>query len=127
MDLAIAADMLKDAYAEATWWPFSTVRLESWERYRDVIAIALSAEAWVTVSQSAIELQHLDEGFRKMLAAGKAVALTQNSETELATMRANAIKAFDALAKLSDDKEKLPLDHPPAFGSQRPTGIVPAP
>jgi hypothetical protein len=126
MDLAIAAEQLKDAYAEAMWWPFYNVRLESWDRYRDVIAIAVGANDWVTVSQSAIELQHTDEGFRKMPAADKARALTERSEADLANMRTNAIKAFNALAKLADDREKLPLDALPAYGSQRPPGVVPA-
>ncbi|MGZ4304942.1 MAG: hypothetical protein ACXVSL_08735 [Solirubrobacteraceae bacterium] len=115
MDVAIAADRLKQAHAEAMWWPFYAVALESWSRYRDVIAIALGADAWVTVSQSAIELQLLDEGFRESPAANSPRAMTENSTADLATMRGNAIKAFNALAKLADDKEELPLHEPPAW------------
>ena len=83
MDLAIAADQLKQAYAEAMWWPFYAVALESWSRYRDVIAIALGADAWVTVSHSAMELQRLDERFRESPAASSPRALTENSKAEL--------------------------------------------
>jgi hypothetical protein len=118
MDLALGADQLTRAYEEAAWWPFYDVTMEAWERYRDVIAIALGADDWVTVSQSAVEMQRLDTGMRTSPLAGQPRVLNADSAPQLAEIRGNAIKAFNALSKLADDAEKLPRDLPAVFGSK---------
>jgi hypothetical protein len=85
--------------------------MEPWTRYRDLLAEELGTDDWGTVSQSAIELQALGEEMHK--APGfdehKPMAITEGHASNLNRIRVNAIDAFNALGKLADDHEELPL------------------
>jgi hypothetical protein len=56
-DLSIAAGHLGSAIEELLWWPFYDLTMPSWTKYRDLLAMELTAEHWGSVSQSCIELQ----------------------------------------------------------------------
>jgi hypothetical protein len=120
-DLSINQTRLSDAISELRWWPFYHMRIEPWSRYRDAMAEELNAEIWGEVSQSAIELQELGEEMRK--APGfddqKPMTISERQAHNFILIRANAIRAFNALGKLADDEEELPPSDPPEIGSKR--------
>lgn len=119
VDLSVAVQQIESAIAELTWWPFYELRLEPWDRYRDVLAVALDPEAWGVVSQSAMELQALGNGMRNAPGSdGRARRVGDTMTKSLVLMRANAIRAFNALCDLADDDERLEPSDPPEPGSK---------
>lgn len=117
-DLSITEKRLAAAIRELQWWPFYNTDIRPWDDYRDVMAEEFDNESWSAVSQSAIELQALDEGMRKAPTTDPTAPrrITRDSATNILNLRANAIRAFNALGPLADDDEQLSLSNPPGIG-----------
>ena len=77
--------------------------LDVWDRYRDVLASELDAEAWVTVSQSAGALQGPGLAWPRH----KPSDINAKQVAALLTMRENALAAFNTLSELADHPEAL--------------------
>lgn len=118
VDLSVAVAQVESAIAELTWWPFYELRMDPWDRYRDVLAVALDPEEWGAVSQSAMELQAFGHGMRNAPGADRGRRLGAKAADSLVLMRANAIRAFNALCDLADDDERLEPSDPPEPGSK---------
>jgi|ERR1700722_5325235 len=117
-ELSISEKRLTAAIRELHWWPFYRMSMQPWNDYRDVMAEELGTEHWTEVSQSVIELQALDDGMRTAPTYDPARPLQINMSvgTNMINLRANAIRAFNALADLAEDDEKLSLSDPPEIG-----------
>jgi hypothetical protein len=85
---------------------FYDLALPNWNGHQGVLALHLKADVWEEVSQSALELDRLTEGYRRALGAnpprGTVAALNADQLKSLRTMWDNASKAHRALAKLAD-------------------------
>jgi hypothetical protein len=62
MELAHAADRLRDVEVNGSWWRFFHTRIDAWDAYRDVLAATLGTDHRTAVSQSVGELRELDKG-----------------------------------------------------------------
>jgi hypothetical protein len=119
MEFAVRKEQLESAVEELVWWPFIyDFSLEEWDRYRDLLAGALDTGRWLLVSQAAIELQGLGRGMLKLGHDEEPFKLSERSAPELVTMRANLVKAYNALGPLADETELLSADDPPEPGSK---------
>lgn len=114
-DLSINQTRLKDSIDEMRWWPFFRMRVEPWTRYRDLLAEELGADEWGAVSQSAIELQELGEEMHKTpgFDEHKPMAITKEAAEKFTSIRADVIRAFEALEKLADDEGEIPPSERP--------------
>ena len=120
-DLSITQERLKAVLDELLWWPFYDIRMEPWDHYNDVMAGELDADTWGVVSQSAIELQELGEKIRRSprYDEAKPMSIGNGQVPSLIVIRANAIRAFNALGKLADDEEEMPSSDPPEAGDMQ--------
>jgi hypothetical protein len=123
MEFSIRREQLEAAVRELAWWPFYDFQMEPWDRYKDLFAGQLSADGWLKVSQSAMELQGLGQAMlkpplRRSLIPGGPRKLSEETVAPMLTMRENAIAAFNALAKIADDPERLSAADAPEIGSK---------
>ena len=115
-DLAIAASSLQNMVErDHQWYGFYDLTLPNWGEREAVLALHLGADVWEQVSQSAIELEGLTEGFRRVLGKdpprGTVAALNDSQLKSMRTMWDNASKAHRALAKLAEAKPEQGLLH----------------
>jgi hypothetical protein len=121
MEFSVRKGQLESAVEELVWWPFIyDLALDEWNRYRDLLAGALDTERWLLVSQAAVELQGLGRGMLKLGGDDRndPFTLGHQSAESMLTMRANAVRAYNALGPLSDEDEVLSPDDPPKPGSK---------
>jgi len=106
-DFSIVASRLQGLTTDQQWYGFFTTRVRSWPEHRGILARKLTIDEWEIVSQSAIELEHLEDGMTKALGPGGphegAVVMSWSSEAKqrgIRTMWKNATDAYNVLAKL---------------------------
>ena len=67
-DLAIAASQLQNMVErDQHWYGFYDLRLPNWRERQGVLALHLTSAQWEAVSQAALDLEELSEGFRRIL------------------------------------------------------------
>lgn len=107
-DLAIQASHLKDMVEDDPhWYGFHDLTLDNWPDRQGTLALQLDHTQWETVSQSALELAHLSDGFRKAFAPGGPhegkgrLPLSDAQRKKLRVMWNNATAAYNELAHLA--------------------------
>lgn len=119
-DFQTGAQWLTDAIGELLWWGFYDFSMKAWADHRELLAAELSTATWGLVEQSAFEFvglgrqMHKSPGYKPDGYMLLEEALAEN----LANMRANAIRAFNALSEVADDPQQMELTDPPAPGSK---------
>lgn len=132
-DLAMAASRLQYMIErDLIWYGFYNLTLPNWNAQAPVVALHLDADTWEKVSQSALELDGLTEGFRRSIGAdpprGTIVRLSASSIADMRVLWQNASDAHRHLAALAEVPpeqgllhEGAPAHHVEAV-SERPTG-----
>jgi hypothetical protein len=107
-DLSSRASQLKDMVEDDPhWYGFYDLTLRNWAERQGVLALELDPDAWQAVSQSAIELAHLTDGFHQALAPGgpkegaRRVPLSDKQRELMRVGWNNATVAYNALAPLA--------------------------
>lgn len=108
-DIAAAESQFKSAEETGQWWGYFGVPINSWDRYRDVLAVKLTNDEFEAVSQAVLVLETLREklptsprGSQEIAAQGF-VAIRDRSS--LTPVRQDAGKAYRALADLAGHKK----------------------
>lgn len=138
-DLAIAASSLQNMVErDQRWYGFYDLRLPNWGERQAVLALHLTPEQWEAVSQSALELDGLTEGFWRIHGREppRGTVVPLDSPGRLKDMRnlwQQASDAHRALAKLAETTPEPGLLHegapssgpPPALRQERPAPGTP--
>ncbi|HET7454252.1 MAG TPA: hypothetical protein VFJ76_01910 [Solirubrobacterales bacterium] len=103
-EIAGAESQLASAQNTRKWWPFYGIPIESWEQYRDVLAVKLNQEEFEAVSQAIMALEHLRRKLPETPRFKKEVAvqgfLSVDPE-DIEPIRKDAAKAYNALSDLA--------------------------
>jgi hypothetical protein len=115
-DVAIAASRLPNMVErDPRWFGFYELRLANWPERQAVLAHHLKPEQWEAVSQSAMELAGLTEGFERSVGPPAPPRWTlELHKDQIASMRVmwqNASAAHRAVAKLADVEPEQGLLH----------------
>jgi hypothetical protein len=104
LDLALAADQLKQAEGDGQWWVFFSTSMPGWEGHLASLSARLDERDFEVVTQSVAELQRFGADMKQApLEPGASFRLVNTPESlkALHKMRVNATKAYNALAKLA--------------------------